>query len=266
MTIDLSKKRPLVTIDDFVGTYENPSHQRIYQAQKFLKRKRMLPLRYTNKHLPSLNIIIGWLLWSGSVSHYHAAISVADCDRQPILDEAKKLGLAMIKEPGRLVFGKEGQSYARLCVNLGIYNSEGTMDGMDTKIHHSISLPPYLLYLAEYHRRLYGPLKIRARKILKDQCKIILITRLRWQTKGNPYRIDSLPNYESEANAENLAKQIVTLFNSVYPRMGLNKNSIRTGYNREKGFYWARILFRAENITKAISYKLFDVSLNRQYT
>lgn len=273
----LAERESLVTIDDFLDTYLNPYSPHAKNAVNFLAGQGVLPLTYTNPKLQDLNILVAWLFWSGAItSNYKASMNVPPEYHGGIEGIAKNLDFGFRQEIGNtLTFSERGYQYARLLTKLGIPLSSGSREDYDKKTKHAIDLPEYVIFLANHYPNFRREDKVAVKRILADQCKVLMWSRGRWN-KGRMYIIPLIANKvvavdpessisQSQQNVENLAQQVLKMFNAVFPRIGLDYSSVHIYYNKSQKNHFASISFRQENVFNAMGYGLFEITVNRQY-
>lgn len=258
----LTKQEPLVTIDDFVNTYENQQHDEANKAVEFLETKGVLPLTYTNPLLPDMNIILAWLFWSGFVSDYKGMIHAKMGHHRGIEEVAERLELEL--KPSKeyethLMFSTHGAWYARVFNVLGIHNSDGTREDVDRQVKRVTHLPNYVRFLASNHRYLHGADREIANKILIDQCKVALLSK--YSDSGTTPKLKLFKNNERKS-IEIFSKEILRLFNSIYPKIGLDGNSVHI-YQRKGNLWDGEIFFTMRDIFNSVEfYPLFNMSIS----
>ncbi|MBW2980643.1 hypothetical protein KY360_04455 [Candidatus Woesearchaeota archaeon] len=261
--IHLRKQEPIVTIDDFVDTYRKPNTYQCRDGRDHLVARGDLPLHYTSPHLEDINILAAWLLWSGSISNYSAGICSPQEHKKGIKAVARRLGIKMIEHgPSELVFGEGGAPYVRLIASLGVPNGSGTIEDRDSKVKQKIELPDYVNFFMRHYNHLRGAERGLATKVLADQCKVLLYSRLRY---NGTYELQTISS-RSKKSARTLAEQIVNMFNTVYPMLGLGRHSIRTSYAKHRGYYDTSVRLGLPVILEGIrGYGLFNITLNPEY-
>ena len=258
----LGKRKPLVTIDDFVARYRVPDY-RCDRSIRLLARRGDLPLQYTSPNLGDINILVAWLLWSGSITRYQAEISVEPEHQEGIREVGERLKINMVGRKNGLLLGEGGRLYSRLCILLGVPNSDGTMKDRDSKVKQKIELPNYVRFLIDKYAKLRRSDRAIANKILADQCKVLLFSRLK-ECNGT-YELRTISSRNKE-DAERLAKQVVMMFNAVYPKMGLEETVIGGFYMNRRRNYTASIRFRSATVSKGADYYgLFRLTINPEY-
>ena len=254
--VHLDEQEPIVSIDDFVSTYSNPTDSRCEAAVGHLAIRGALPLRFDSPALEDLNILAAWLMWSGSISGYQSGIHLDDAKfKKGIREIGKRLGLPFKDTGNFLIFGKNAAPYSRIIHLMGIYNSRGTRECRDTKANNPIELPEYVQFLAKNYKYMAGEDKCTARKILIDQCRVLLYSKLVW---SGTYEINMIAN-KSKQKTRKLARQVIKMFNAVYPRLGLSNRLIGTKYGKERKNHTAIIRMGLDIVAKgAVPYGLFN--------
>ena len=267
----LANQEPLVTIDQFRGTYKDVGIAQHYadKGEKFLTERGALPLTFMSPALFNINMVVGWLTWSGCITEkYGNLINVSETHREGLEDIVERLGSGLrANSDGNVSFTDNGRYYSRLFSLLGVHVSNGTRKAPDGKVNHVIELPKYLNFFTSKYNEFRGDEKKIAVKCLADQCKILLFSRL--IPDGNRYILPLIANNDianGEDNVKQLATNVLNMFNRVYPMIGLNKASIKIDFHKLRKNYYSRIIFDFENVISAIKhYGLFDINIKKQY-
>ena len=227
----------------------------------------ILPLTYFHENFNVLNFLSSLCFWSGSVrtfnGRYAAGFQIKDDNfKEDILSalETKlnedKLNITFRPEPNKLskkgiMLGENGSPYARL-----IYAMWHANNNEETK--QGLFLPSYISNLLDIEDADYTE-KNMIRPIIDDFVKLLLFSKSRTQGK---YRIIDLPAKKDEQVALNSAKEVLRIFEKIYPKAELTEDSVRANYNKNRQSYYPRILVRAKNIELINGYYsgLFDIS------
>ncbi|MBI2139011.1 hypothetical protein HYU13_05450 [Candidatus Woesearchaeota archaeon] len=271
----------IVSKADYFETYQRPGHYQAEKSSRFLEQKGLLPLRYGSSLFPQLNILLSACLWSGSISNgsgagvrtYGQFVMGAHLDAstlESITQATLGLEIDFGPIPGRndnFYVSGNGAAYARLVSKIpGVPVSGGTKEHPERKDDFKEIIPDYIWLLADRYRWLTGKDKDIARKILTDFINVLFQTKMGGDSGS--YFLIPLFKTKNKEEGEGFGKNIVRVISTVYPRIGLSENSVRSsrwGKDGNMGFQ-IRICFPEEMVWAATkNYGLFDISLNRDF-
>lgn len=272
MPVRLADQKPIVTLEDFLSTYEDRDHHEAVRAVEFLESKGLLPLKYSSPLFPELNILTSLALWSGSLlldsgDKPRVILHLNEPVRVSIEDALKALevDLGTSDYPS---LGNHGAAYNRLISQVrGMPLSQGNQNQPDRKAGKELTLPDYINFLAENYSQLHGTDRDIARKVLADYVNILLQTRLRYRSAL--YFEVQLIECPSEAAADKLVQEVFRLINAIYPKIGLSPPEPRDIWpkkGKKHTRYQPVIKLNKQNIINATQYyHIFQLELNRHF-
>jgi hypothetical protein len=262
--LNLGNFAPIVTIDDFINSYENPDNPHVKRSVGFLKERGSLPLTFESPDIFKLNILAAWLFWSGNISKYIGTAIVLNPEYVEGLEKiAQDLDLRLKRRDNDLAFGKNGALYSRLFGGMGVIVSGGTRDSPEKKSRGRVDLPYYVRFLITKYDNLRHVSKKIATKILSDQCRIFLYSKVSW--KRNSYALYLISN-QHERNVRNLAQQVVDMFDKIYPKIGLSMGGLKIYKEKGEQRYSGHFNLTREMVSNAYRhYGLVDLTMSTSY-
>lgn len=269
----LSKQKPLVTIDDFLSTYQDPSHPHAKKMVEFLQSKKLLPLTYVSPLFPELNILISAVAWTGSISESSLKrpkinLSLNEDTVASLEEGIANLGVDLCAGRAIYTLGKNGSAYNRLISRIhGVFYSRGSRNRPDRKSRRQFTLPDYLAFLTDNYSHLHRKNKDIARKVVADNLNVLLQNKMYKDKHASLSYIVNLPENESEESSKALAERVLKMFNTVYPEIGLTESISYRPISRKNGTTYAmHIKFKVKNTLNAIHhYSLFCIKLDRRF-
>ena len=273
----LSNEKPIVTIEDFVKTYQNHFHFQAKKTSSFLERKGLLPLTYNSDLFLKLNILTSFVIWSGGVhidklQRPRICLSLDDITENILKENIENLDIGIIKEKARYSFRRNGSAYSRLIsVIPGMFVSKGERHNLDRKAYREVTFPDYLKLLSKNYKYIHHNDKNVARKIIKDNLNVLLLTRFSKRIKGKTGVINLFQS-SSRESAKYYCEFALELFNNAYPSLDINNNSInikertkRYGKKR-KIVYKPTIALNEKFILSAVRYyDIFEIGINTNF-
>lgn len=270
----LKNQEPLVTIDGFLSTYRDSNNFAAQRMKDFLENKSLLPLTYNSPLFPELNILVSAVIWSGSNSETSShrprvSLSLDELTTKSLEDGISGLDVTLTPLKDHYTLGQNGSAYTRLISQIpGMFVSRGTKDAPEWKAYHEVTLPDYYTFLMDHYSHIHNEDKRIARKVIVDNLNMLLQTRGPKRKETTLYyRLKLLENI-SEDVAKSFAKQVLKMFNTVYPKIGLTKDSVQKyETSRKTGDKYAAVIkFKKEHILNAIEhYDIFIIELNRRF-
>ncbi|MBU0615802.1 MAG: hypothetical protein KJ601_06950 [Nanoarchaeota archaeon] len=220
------RKKAIATGDSFASTYNT-----VHWAEKgvaFMESRGIFPLTLSSPQMPAINRL-------GLYSYYSGAITVAGGDAEGHIIRGEKeyhlpreewedrLGFMVKEYQNKWSFSKNGAYYARLLHSAGWHTiTEPGKDGKQRKASVGSRLPPYLCELIDNYDRLTKDSRTLAGKYLRDVISVWFDTKGRVVTeRGVRVRLLSQP---TEEDLREQAEQLVSVVNSLYPNVGLDKD------------------------------------------
>lgn len=272
MHVRLDKQKPLVTLEEFLSTYEDKDHPRAASAVEFLESRKLLPLAYNSPLFPDLNILISLALWSGSLlldsaNRPRVNLHLDELVRMSIEDALTDLKVDLTGTNNYYSLGNNGSAYSRLISQIrGMPLSQGNRNQVDRKAGKEVTLPEYINFLVEKYSKLHNNDRDIARKILADHTNVLLQTRLRY---GSPFHFQvQLFECPSKDSTDELARQVLRLISTVYPRIGLSPSSVARWTKAGKKYtrYQPVITLNKQSIINAVQYyHMFRLELTRHF-
>ena len=273
----LSNEKPIVTIEDFVKTYQNPFHFQAKKTSSFLQRKGLLPLTYNSDLFLKLNILTSFVIWSGGVhidkfQRPRICLSLDDITENILKENTENLDVEMIKEKARYSFRRNGSPYSRLIsVIPGMFISKGDRYNFDRKAYREVTFPDYLKLLSKNFKYIHHNDKNIAKKIIRDNLNVLLLTRFSKHIKGRTGVINLFQS-SSKESAKYYCEFALELFNNAYPSLGIDNDSIKIiertkKYGKRRQIvYKPRIALNEKFILSAVKYSdIFEIRINTNF-
>ncbi len=259
----LEKQEDLVSLEKFVGKYNKPKHKKARESIDFLQEKGLLPLKYTSLLFREFNLLVSSVVWGGGLSlnsgYWNRPIGVICTSEEifePIRERIRPLEIEFkISKLRHYAFSEHGAAYLRLisCLD-GIKFSKKSLD--------AFTLPSYLHFLSDNYSSICYEEKVISRIVLSDHLAVLLQNRASKMLSGENYRL-ALPKSNSFENSRSLGLTVVSFFETLYPKIGLDKNSVSPSFGSSLGFDSPYITFNRRHVFNAIEhYGLFHIEPN----
>jgi len=259
--IYLAQQEPLVTVEQYMSTYRDTNSHGFKRSLEFLREKDLLPLTYHSRLLPQLNKLAAALRWSGNVTfndrRYSPTSSISLDDRviNLIAPALSQLECDITPQNASNNLGESGAAYGRLlCALPGFYVNRGEKKSPDKKGRSQVSFPEYLTFILNHYRNILHEDKQLVRQLIRDEIDILLAAKTVWDSvlSMNMHLFYS----KNKETAESYGELVVRMFNSAYPRMDLDLDSVETRSTEIEGEtrFRPRIRFKEEALISGFRY------------
>jgi len=258
----LERQPALVTEDDFIGTYESAQSSHVKHNLDFLAEHDILPLTYMNPKLPQINALIAWTMWAGCMQNNRCLLY--DVPLEALVDLEEPLGIEFRRGKKKAVEFSPNNAYARIMSLLGVRQGKGTSDHPDGKVNELLQLPGYIRFLRDHKRQAHYEERDVSNKILIDYVQIMMHNKL-YKARGIKFGLN-LHASKDKFQSLFFANEVISLFNAIYPAIGLSDENIEYYHNPKQKSHHTKILFKREEILNGIAeYGLFDLSFRGHY-
>ena len=258
----LERQPPLVTEDDFIGTYQSSKSSHISANLEFLAEHDVLPLTYLNPKLMEINKLVGWTMWSGCLQNNRGVLHKVPMGALTSLEDT--LGMTFKDGSKGAVEFSPNNAYARIMSLLGVRQGQGSKDKPDGKIGARLELPNYITFLRDHKKRVHFEEREISNKVLIDFLQTLMHSKL-YKARGVKFELN-LNDSASEFQARYFANEIIGLFTAAYPAIGLSEENITCWKAKGREAHSTKISFKREEIMNGIAeYGLFGLSFQGHY-
>jgi hypothetical protein len=264
----LGSTESIVSIEDFLDTYDldSPNGQRFSkEGINILGDLEILPLTFRTPKIFDINILASWFFYSGCIGNrFNSSLHIPPQHKKILEKTVKTLGTKLKDSSARkniFNLSKNRVYFSRLLHCAGVPQSQGDNAHKETKSKMELKLLPYISFLANKYTNIRGNDRKIAIKLLADHCKVLLLTRL--TPNYSQFKLNFFKDLHSTTveEAQYLPRQIVDIFNIIYPKIGLVADEIKVRKVGEG--YEPSISFKQEQIMNASKYYgLFELNVN----